>query len=428
MDDPNKKKVPDISSGATKKDYLAILSGATIPEIPAIFAHAPADSMVLYIKNPANLIELLNQKSDTTNRLSGLDISATIKKLITTFFELQDFDKIEKNLKHDMLVVVNNLDATAPDIVLVLSEADREVLSPTANARVVGSKDGYIYVANSKESLEKVQNLAIGKSLKNASDFQYVWTKKSTLIKDAFVFVGDAFFEKMLTLENYIEHYRKYRDYRDLWSLQELVWAYGDAFGSLPTSFSEVSGLGLGTLTGSRLADFSLQDGLVAHKHIGTLKSIKTIPEARYDLSTLTRAELEDYKYNVQGYRDVWRAWLDPMGIVFNRYGDGMEVDFFMTPVPTFSDKFLESLRQTYEGTMKDVLSFTTNNSIRNGILSFVVGADMKKLNTRLQNDTSLREGLAEFNQDILPGKNILDYLGGEFALTLGSMDPDIFE
>lgn len=231
----------DPSSTSSKTDYKALLSGATVPEIPAIFAHAPADSMVLYVKNPANLIDLLNQKSDTTNRLSGLDVSATIKKLITTFFELQDFNTIEKNLKHEMLVVVNNLDATAPDIVLILSEADRDALSPTAKARVVGSKDGYIYVANSKDSLEKIQNLAQEKSLKNAPDFQYVWWKKSALIQDAFVFVGDAFFEKMITLESYLVHYRKYRDYRDLWSLQELVWAYQDAFGTLPTSFGDIS-------------------------------------------------------------------------------------------------------------------------------------------------------------------------------------------
>lgn len=38
------------------------MSGATVPEIPAIFANIPADSMVLYVKNPENLIDLMNQK------------------------------------------------------------------------------------------------------------------------------------------------------------------------------------------------------------------------------------------------------------------------------------------------------------------------------------------------------------------------------
>jgi hypothetical protein len=145
--------------------------------------------MVLYIRNPANLIELLNQKSNTSQRLSGIDASESIKELMKTFFELEKFDQIEKNLKHDMAIVVNNLDATAPDIIIILSESDREALSPTGKARVVGSKNGFIFIASSKESLEKLTNLTVEKSMMNAPDFQYVWWKKSTLVKDALIFV-----------------------------------------------------------------------------------------------------------------------------------------------------------------------------------------------------------------------------------------------
>lgn len=136
------------------------------------------------------------------------------------------------------------------------------------------------------------------------------------------------------------------------------------------------------------MALFSLQDGLVAHKHIGTLKSTKTLPEAGYDLSTITRAELEDYKYNVQGYRDIWRANLDPMGIVLNRYGDGMEIDFFMTPVPSLGD--MDQARQVFEGTMKESLSFVKNPKIRTGILSLVVGADISKIKTQIKTNDEL--------------------------------------
>lgn len=185
-----------------------------------------------------------------------------------TFFELEKFDQIEKNLKHDMAIVVNNLDATAPDIVIILSESDREALAPTAKARVVGSKDGFIFIASSKESLEKLTNLTVEKSLKNAPDFHYVWWKKSTLVKDALMFVGDEFFAKMLTLETYLTHYRKYRDYRRLSSIQELVWAYGEAFDKSPTGFDELTGLGLSTLTGSVLSEYSISDGLVTHNNI----------------------------------------------------------------------------------------------------------------------------------------------------------------
>ncbi len=326
-----------------------MMSGAVVPDIPALFAHVPSDSMVLYIRNPANLIDILNQKSNTSQRLSGIDASESIRDFMKTFFELEKFEQIEKNLKHEMAIVVNNLDATAPDIIIILSESDRDALSPTGKARVVGSKDGFIFIANSKESLENLMSLTVEKSLKNAPDFHYVWWKKSSLVHDALMFVGDAFFEKMLTLETYLTHYRKYRDYAHLISLQELAWAYGDAFGSPLLDLSELSQRGFSTFTGTILNEYNIVDGLISHKHIGTLKSIKTLPEAHYDLSKISRTELEDYKYNVLQYRDIWRASLDPMGIVINRYGDGMEMDFFMTPIPSSSDRDLQEIQKIFE-------------------------------------------------------------------------------
>jgi hypothetical protein len=116
-------------------------------------------------------------------------MSESIKGFVQTFFELENFDKIQKNLKHEMAVVVNDLDATAPDIVIILSESDRDALAPTAKARVVGSRDGYIYIASSKVSLDHVMGLQSAQSMRDAPDFQYVWTKKSALVKDALMFV-----------------------------------------------------------------------------------------------------------------------------------------------------------------------------------------------------------------------------------------------
>jgi hypothetical protein len=412
-----------------KKDYKAMLSGATVPEIPAIFAHVPADSMVLYVRNPANLLDILSAKSDTTARLSGIDVSESIRGFVQTFFELQNFEKIEKNLKHEMAVVVNDLDATAPDIVIILSESDRDALAPTAKARVVGSRDGYIYIASSKVSLDHVMGLQSAQSMRDAPDFQYVWTKKSALVKDALVFVGDEFFEKILSLETYITHYRKYRDYHRLSSLQELVWAYGDAYGRAPTSLGEFWLLGLSSLTGSVLGEYSIVDGLVSHRSIGTLRAPLTIPEARYDLSTITRSELEDYQYNILGYRDMWRSSLDPMGIVINRYGDGMEIDFFMTPIPSVSQwSELGNMQRFFETTTKDSLSFVTNPRIRMGLASLAWGWDVDRLKSKIQWDEMVGREFDSWNRNMMGDKNILDYIGGEFALTLGGVDPDIFE
>lgn len=282
-----------------------------------------------------------------------------------TFFELENFDQIQSHLKNEMAIVVNNLDATAPDIVVILSEADRAALSPTAQARVVGSKDGFIFIASSKETLDRFTGLSPEKSMKNAPDFQYVWTKKSQKIRDAFIFVGDEFFENITTFETYIQHYRKYRDYDRLSSLQNLAWAYSDAFGSAPSSLSDLYTIGLASLTGAAANEYSLADGLVVHSHIGSLKLIKTLPEARYDLSRISRAEIEDYKTNILKYRDIWGASLDPMGIVLNRYGDGMEIDFFMTPIPYMEDRDFQELYQFFAHAGKNNFSFITNPRIR---------------------------------------------------------------
>ncbi len=140
----------------------------------------------------------------------------------------------------------------------------------------------------------------------------------------------------MLTFEIYITHYRKYRDVKRLSVLQELVWAYEDAFGTAPKTLTDLESVGLSTLTGTILSDYAIDVDLVQEKHVGSLRSLKTLPEANYDLSNISRQEIEDYKVNVLKYRDTWRASLDPMGIVLNRYGDGIQVDFFMTPIPSF--------------------------------------------------------------------------------------------
>jgi hypothetical protein len=418
----------DNDSTITKKDYTKLMSGWIVPPIPEIFSHIPSDGMALYVKNPANLFDLLNQKSNTSQRLSGLDVSESIKGFMKTFFELKDFEQIEKNLTHEMAIVVDNLDATAPDMVLILSEADRAALSPSAKARVVGSTGGFIFIANSKESLDRFIALDAAKSLRDASDFHFVWWKKSAKIQDAFVFVWDAFFEKMLSFETYLSHYRKYRDYKNLWGLQDLVWAYGDAFSEMPKSLTDLTTLWLDTLTRDVLSQYSLANWLVTHKNIWNLKSIKTLPEARYEFSNITKSEIEDYKYNVLKYRDIWRSSLDPMGIVFNRYGDGMEIDFFMTPIPQSADRDIQEIQKIFEWVTKDSFSFITNPKIRMWLLSFVWWFDIQKFQTKIKSNDDIWRGYQEFSQEVLNGKDIFDYLAWEFAFSIWNLDPDMLD
>ena len=75
------------------------------------------------------------------------------------------------------------------------------------------------------------------------------------------------------------------------------------------------------------------------------------------------------YRKNILNYRDIWRAALDPLGIILNRHGDGIEIDFYMTPIPVLDDNS-EAIIQILEKSTKDSLSFITNPKIRIGILS----------------------------------------------------------
>lgn len=62
------------------------------------------------------------------------------------------------------------------------------------------------------------------------------------------------------------------------------------------------------------------------------------------------------------------------------------------------------------------------------GLISFVLGFDPQKLQSKIKSNEEIGRGFEEFSKEILDGKNIFDYLGGEFAWSLGNLDPDIFE
>lgn len=52
------------------------------------------------------------------------------------------------------------------------------------------------------------------------------------------------------------------------------------------------------------------------------------------------------------------------MGIVLNRYGDGLEMDFFMTPVPILEGE-LGIMQLVFENITKTSLEFVSNKNIR---------------------------------------------------------------
>ena len=56
---------------------------------------------------------------------------------------------------------------------------------------------------------------------------------------------------------------------------------------------------------------------------------------------------MDSYRYNVFQYRKKLRSLLDPIGIIFNKYADGVEVNFFITSSSFFGDR-LDDVRDFF--------------------------------------------------------------------------------
>jgi hypothetical protein len=433
------KEVESKQNKVEKKDYKKLMNGAKAENIPEIFKRIPNDSVSLYIKNPQNLLSILDQPSSGL-QLGGIDSSKKIKEYMSKWLEIENFSQIQKHLKHESAIVLTNLDPTTPEVTFIISEKDRDALSGDNKTSIIKQQDGYIYVSSSQAVVDTIAGLKSSDSLSEADDFHYVWWKKSAKIQDAFVFVGDRFFEKLTTLDTFIKHYRKIQDYKHLTSLQELTWAYKKAYNRDAKDFDEIIQLLSKSwdvsITSESVKDYSIQNGIVSHKNIGTLARTNAISDANYDLNTITRKELDDYKYSVLKYRDIWRASLDPMGIIINQYKDGVSIDFFMTPIPEFPDDEANMIFKHFQDVTKDQLDFIRDVNVRSGMASMVFGFDPKKLKAKIdkpegQVEKMLAMGYKESQTEVF-GKDknvdILSMIGGEFAVGVGSVDEDVME
>lgn len=427
----NNNEVTEVLKYFKKKDYKSMMSSWSLI-IPEIFKTVPDDSAFLYVKNPENILSLLEEKSSTLWKITGFDISSEISNMIKTFFELDDISILEKNLKNEAIFILNDLDITNPDVVIVIHDSDKWALSKTLNKHFSASKNGFTYLGNSKSSLDKIMNTELGNSMKNADDLAYVWQKKAPIVNDAFFFVWDKFFEKMLDFDIYLKHLRKFRTYSQLWNIQELSWAYKDAFwrdikniteliNSLPSNESK-------NLNKDSLKSFSIKNWIINNDSIGSIKNISWIAEAYPEITNVSREELEDYKINVLKYRDIWRASLDPMGIVINKYWDWVEIDFFMTPLPKFQNQDILEIYNSFGWFAKDKLSFLENPKIRMGLFSSVFGFDAKKIQEKIESNKEINRNVNYFNKEVLDDKSIFDYLAWEFAFSLWSIDSTILE
>ncbi len=414
-----------------KKNYKALLNWKTVNGIPEILKLVPNDVVFAYIRNPQNIFSMLESWQDSLQKISKVEIKNEIKKLMQYYFSIDDFAKIQKNIKNEMIIAVTNLDVSSPDIIFIISEKDKDALSPSWKTQIVTKKNWYIFISPSKKTVEKFTSLKQIDSVCEAFDFKYLWSRKWDSVKDMLIYAWDSFFEKMLSLESYIMHARKLKDFNRLQALQQYVWAYKDLQWKDPADIKEVmeylTKFWDPKINESDYKRYSLDWEKVVDSQIWSIDDIKPLSEVEYDLSKISRSELENYKSSVLNYKEVWRASLDPMWIAINKFADWIEIDFFMTPIPNVKWE-LKDLIDIYKWTIKERLAFIDNEKVRSWIFSIVYWFDPDKMSKLISEKQSVQSSVDRFNKEVLNWESVLDYLGWEFAFTLWWIDPDIFE
>ncbi|MCP4523252.1 MAG: hypothetical protein GY828_03465 [Candidatus Gracilibacteria bacterium] len=428
------EKIKEVGTNDVRfKDYKKLIGDNEVKGIPEIYKKIPSDSIFFHVNNPEFLFKLLDSRD--AYDASGVATLKKVKDLIVDKSGLENFDEIKKNIKHDFIIVFSDIDLVSPNMLIILDKRDKGVLNPGDSPKAAITIDNHIFIANSKKLLEGYQELDESDSIYNSDDFRYVWMKKQNVKKDVFFFAGDKFFEKLVDFEHFIRMKRKINDYVNLSDLQTFVFAFQKNQGDKINNFTELNKIL--KIDSEKLSDYSVKNSIVTHSKIGKISDILNIEEIDYNLDKITREELESYKSNVLKYKEVWNAYLDPIGIIFSDTNNGFKIDFFMTPIPKFGDSDLESMKNLFEGVGIDKLDFLENKKLRIGTIGGILGLDIKKIEEKINSGANDRENnpdlyhlnkaIEEFEREILDGNNLGSFLGGEFMLSLGGIDHSIF-
>jgi len=255
-----KKEISKINNlKVKKKDYKKLLWDKKVKNIPQIYKHIPKDSIFFDIKNPQFLLSFIK---DPKNNQA---ISAYVWLIKKSIWEKQ-WDLITKNLKHNVIVVFNDLDLVSPNFLIIIDKKDEDALSVWARTLAAKSVWDKIYISWSKELLENYLNLDEKDSIYYADDFQYVWYKKQDKKKDLFFFAWDSFFEKITSLEYYLKMRRKINDYQNLKKLQEYVFALQKIRWEKINNFSALEKMI--KLDKNKIKDFSVKNSIVKNKNV----------------------------------------------------------------------------------------------------------------------------------------------------------------
>lgn len=256
-------------------------------------------------------------------------------------------------------------------------------------------------ITNNPDFREKIGNTS-SDNLKNSSDFRFAWEKKSEKVKDVFVFAGDNFFANLIEFENFAKTRRNILENEGLQIAQIYLDSYILAFGKAPENIEELDTIfNLNIFTDTK--NFEISENKIVKKPSET--------------ALYSQDEINAYVFMREGYSDIWRTALDPMGMTINAENGAIEIDFFMTPVPNFAGTSLEIFEEIFKNATKSEIKIINENATNKGFFTLFFGADLEKIEQKFENETN------EIRENLGIHEKISEILTGEFGVILSDID-----
>ena len=414
------REIHDINLDDLQKDYAALIWDHIVSDIPEIYKNIPNDAIFLHIQNPEFIFELM-QSDKIWNIFSWNRVLKDLQTMIIDWLDVSDFDEITQNIENEVIIVFLDYDIISPQIVVILDEQDARFLHISQISKNMISKDGKTYIWDA-QSIAQMLDSDLKSSIYGSDDFRYVWLKKWHNFQDFFFFAWDHFFNNILRFENYIQMYRKMQDFSNLYYIQHYVWAYRNIYN---TNLQNLDDIFIDT-DDINIDDFILHDdNIVEHRHIGTLDDVKNISQINYDISHVSRKELQSYQRNILNYVERWHDNLDPIGLIVNQTKNWIDIDFFMTPIPDIWG-MIDFFRM-FENLWKEEFNFIQDSKLRIWNVWIALWLNLHEFRDNIQYDSEIMYMISEVEQYILDGNSFFDYFWGEFMIWIWDIESSFF-
>lgn len=408
-----------------EKDYSKLLEWVQLKEIPQIYKQIPNDSMFVHIKNPKSFFNLL----DKTNNVSGysIDVIKKWKDLFMWKLWIKDEKALVESIKWEILIIMNDFDLINPWVVFIMDQWDIANLDIGKSNLLMKASNGKVYLGFSQRLLDKITSLDEKDSVYNSNDFKYSWSKHADIFQDMMFFAWDKYFAKLLSFDNYNMMFTKYLEYNKLRELEYYTYIYKYLNWTAPSSLQQIY-----DQTGLDANDYSsieFKDGKLQSSIIWTLDNPQNYWDINFNNNLYNKDMVFSYQFSVAGYRAIWTSFLDPVSIVLNAQWSWYNLDFMMTPLPSFQDTELKEIIKYLQGYWIEKFDLWEDKRLRQWFLGFELGLDFDSLLKNLENGKDSNSTLRSIflQNPVIGDMKLANYIGNEIYLWIGNIDPNFF-